>query len=208
MKKSDDNFFNGNFLSDFFDKEIINWHRIKSSKKIYSSVLAKKVVNKTILLLLYYNYTLWHLEDKARVKNVSDSVIADVKRNIDTANQLRNNTIELIDELIEKKLNNVKLLKNSYLSTETIGAAIDRLSIISLKIFHMKEETLRKDADSEHKIKCGSKLQVLMMQRAGLAEAINILYEKIGKGMIQHKIYRQMKMYNDPSLNPEVYKSK
>mgnify|MGYP003806713645 CR=1 FL=1 len=163
-----------------------------------------------LIELLFYNYSLWHLEDKARLKTAGDTVIAKVKRAIDKENQLRNDTIENIDEYISGILfkKKIKPRKNAYRNTETVGAAIDRLCIISLKIYHMREETLRSDADASHILKCGERLKLLKLQRSDLGAALDLLAAKIYAGEIVQQIYRQMKMYNDPTLNPEVYKQK
>ncbi len=197
--------FDANKITELFDKLISDWH-----KKEYdiAGLDNQKGLKRLLIKLLFHNYTLWHLEDNARALNVSDSIIADVKRKIDRQNQLRNDTIELIDSFIEKKTLKLQKLKKAFAPTETLGAAIDRLSIISLKIFHMREETLRKDADNSHINKCCDKLNVLQIQRSDLAGSINLTREKILSGELIHRIYRQMKMYNDPSLNPVLYKLK
>lgn len=192
------------YVVNLFEQLVKEWHCEKYDITNLENLSGLK---KFYVKLMYHNFTLWHFEDKARVKNISDAVIADVKRNIDVQNQLRNDTIELIDVYIQNLIKKIPLLKKSYNATETPGAAIDRLSILCLKIFHMREETVRKDADSEHITKCKNKLFILELQKQDLIKSINLLVEKIYSGEIEHKIYRQMKMYNDPSLNPEVYKN-
>jgi len=198
-------FLNADYVHNLFKKNIEDWH-----KKLFKEKNLDKLngLKKLYTKLLFHNYTLWHLEDKARVKDVNEKIIADVKYKIDVQNQLRNNTIELIDEYIVKLLKSIKLKKSSYINTETTGAAIDRLCIITLKIFHMEEETNRKNVSKEHIIKCKNKLYILNLQVEDLKKAINLLITKIYSGEVEHKIYRQMKMYNDPTLNPQLYKKK
>jgi hypothetical protein len=153
------------------------------------------------------NFLLWHEEDLARRKDVGDSVIAQVKRNIDGFNQKRNNNIEEIDEyLLGYFERHGTLCSNCPQNSETLGNIIDRLSILTLKIFHMREQVQRNDASEDHKIKCRQKLSVLALQREDLVECFSLLFEEILSGRRKHQVYRQYKMYNDPSLNPAVYK--
>lgn len=151
------------------------------------------------------NFDLWHEEDKAREPNVNDADIAQVKRNIDALNQRRNDLITEIDiYLMEHQLSGShddSLPWNS----ETLGSIVDRLSISSLKVFHMAEQTERKDASAEHLASCGEKLARLHQQNDDLAEALQVFVNDILAGNKQNKLYRQFKMYNDPNLNPLIY---
>lgn len=153
------------------------------------------------------NFDLWHEEDKAREPGVNDATIAQVKRNIDKLNQTRNDMITQIDELLADstfiKNSNDELPWNS----ETIGSIIDRLSIASLKLFHMQEQVEREDASEEHKANSASKVAQLTVQRQDLCTALQIFYEEVLNGKMQNKLYRQFKMYNDPTLNPKIYNS-
>ena len=155
-----------------------------------------------------FNSLLWDEEDKARRKDVSDSEIAANKRAIDGYNQKRQNAIESIDELLLQSLADVKLADNARQNSETPGSIIDRLSILSLKIFHMHLQTERTDVDRAHIEACQRKLGVLDEQRADLQKCLDTLLSESEKGLAYFKIYRQHKMYNDPTLNPYLYKKK
>ena len=152
-----------------------------------------------------HNFLLWHEEDIARVKDIELSRIVEAKRNIDKYNQLRNNAIEKIDDWILSKLQNIDT-KDLPMHSETPGMMIDRLSIMSLKKYHMLEETTRTDASEEHKLNCSKKVAVLEEQISDLANCLKLVLGNIEGGILKFKVYRQFKMYNDPSLNPELYK--
>ena len=153
------------------------------------------------------NFKLWHEEDKARDPDASDNLIATVKRNIDRLNQKRNDKIEKIDEGLLKKLeqHSVKILEDATLNSETPGSMIDRLSISALKIYHMDEETRREEASKEHWVNCNNKLMILREQRQDLGRCLMEFLEDLISGRKTLKVYRQMKMYNDSSLNPVLY---
>lgn len=154
-----------------------------------------------------FNYLLWHEEDVARSPHESDSRIAEVKRAIDRYNQQRNDWIERIDEFLIHHLQaeGIETRSDATLNTETPGSAIDRLSIMSLRIYHMHEQLARDDADDDHKASVQAKLDRCYQQHSDLSGALAILLDDIVSGRKQLKLYRQMKMYNDPSLNPYLY---
>jgi hypothetical protein len=160
---------------------------------------------KLISMNHFFNTSLWNEEDLARRKKVLDSEIANNKRQIDHFNQQRNNAIEEIDEFILNNFANVKLQSNASLNSETAGSMIDRMSILSLKIFHMRLQTLRSDVNEEHIILCNNKLLKLIEQRIDLGACLEDLLNKFSIGLAYYKIYRQFKMYNDPKLNPQIY---
>ena len=153
-----------------------------------------------------FNCLLWDEEDLARRRNVADAEIAANKRAIDGYNQKRNDAIERIDELLLGLLSNAK--ENARLSSETPGAMADRLSILSLKIHHMRLQTLRSEVDRAHVDACLQKLKRLNEQRTDLASCLERLLGEAARGESYFKIYRQFKMYNDPALNPAVYGEK
>jgi hypothetical protein len=153
------------------------------------------------------NFKLWHQEDIARSPDVSDADLARVKRSIDKLNQQRNDLIELLDDSIIHQLNilGVKPKPNAKQNSETPGSAIDRLSIISLRIYHMEEQAFRTDASSEHIAKAKSRLEILYEQHGDLCRCLHDLLEDILAGRKCLKTYRQFKMYNDPTMNPYLY---
>lgn len=153
-----------------------------------------------------WNFMLWHEEDIARIKDIDPLRIVEAKRSIDQYNQARNNAMEMIDEWILSYLENNQVTPGEKMHSETPGMMIDRLAIMALKKFHMEEETLRKDVDQSHIDKCSSKVAVLTEQIADLSNALNIVINDLLESKLQFKVYRQFKMYNDPSLNPELYK--
>lgn len=152
-----------------------------------------------------YNTLLWNEEDKARRTDVEAAEIAASKRLIDQYNQKRNDAIEALDEAILTELRNVRLDTNARLNSETAGSMIDRLSILALKIFHMREQTVRTDASPSHIEMCKKKLERLVNQRQDLASCFDNLLSEAAQGRAYFKVYRQFKMYNDPTLNPYLY---
>jgi hypothetical protein len=154
-----------------------------------------------------FNYRLWHEEDIARSPSVGDVRIAQVKRNIDRLNQQRNDWIEKIDDWISAHLEDrgVVPAPGARLNTETPGSAIDRLSILALRIYHLREQLARDDASAEHRASVERKLSVCHMQQSDLSQSLAELLADISSGRKRHRTYRQFKMYNDPALNPYLY---
>jgi hypothetical protein len=152
-----------------------------------------------------HNRLLWEEEDLARRNNVPDSAIAGNKRNIDRYNQKRNDATEQVDEQLLQQLSAVRPGPDARLSSETPGAMIDRLSILSLRISHMKHQAERKGVDRAHIEACLAKLARLDEQRTDLASCLDQLLADCASGNSHFKIYRQFKMYNDPALNPAIY---
>ena len=147
----------------------------------------------------------WHLEDIIRKPEINPKDALRIKRKIDLSNQDRTDMVEELDDYFFEKYTNSTKSKLAILNTETPAWAIDRLSILALKIYHMNEEANRKSASNEHRKKCSKKLEGLLVQRKNLSKAIDQLLENISKGRVIISTYKQMKMYNDDSLNPELY---
>ena len=148
----------------------------------------------------------WHLEDIIRDPHINPDDALSLKRRIDRSNQDRTDLVEEIDSWFRRQYNEVKPLDDARLNTESPAWAVDRLSILALKIYHMQEQTERTDASDDHRSKCAAKLAVLLEQQKDLSLAIDQLLEDIAAGRKYMKVYRQMKMYNDPATNPVLYK--
>jgi hypothetical protein len=157
-----------------------------------------------------YNFLLWHEEDVARSPDVSDSRIAQVKRAIDKYNQQRNDWIEKLDDWITERLAELGIAApaGAPQNTETLGSAIDRLSILALRIYHLQEQVDRPDAGSEHRESVARKLAMALSQLEDLARSAQQLADDLFAGRKRHKTYRALKMYNDPALNPYLYQAR
>ena len=154
-----------------------------------------------------FNFQLWHQEDIARSRNVTDEKIAEVKRAIDGFNQNRNDWIENVDDFISGLVDSseVQIADGARLNTETPGSVIDRLSILSLRIYHMEEQLERDDVDQSHFDSVNQKIAICRLQQDELSNSLQELLDDIFAGRKRHRTYRQLKMYNDPSLNPYLY---
>jgi len=197
-------FFDTNKILEQQLKEVEQWHESLPQEDFAKSVDFPSLVS----MQHQVNFELWHQEDLARDPNVSDSKIAAVKRAIDGLNQRRNDLIEQLDQflvnvLIKKKVKNSPDIE---LNSETPGSMIDRLSINALKIYHMDEEIQREDASEIHRKNCSGKLSVLREQRQDLRQCLFKLLADLSKGKKRLKVYQQLKMYNDESLNPVLYR--
>jgi hypothetical protein len=157
-----------------------------------------------------YNFLLWHEEDVARSRDVSDARIAQVKRAIDGYNQQRNDWIEKLDDWITERLVslNITTAAGAPQNTETLGSTIDRLSILALRIYHLEEQRDRADATAEHRESVSRKLAVAFLQLEDLSRAAQQLADDLFAGRKRHKTYRALKMYNDPTLNPYLYQAR
>ncbi|HEX6795374.1 MAG TPA: DUF4254 domain-containing protein [Casimicrobiaceae bacterium] len=154
------------------------------------------------------NSLLWDEEDQARRTDVPDSAIAANKRAIDGYNQRRNDAIERIDEALLARLAGVTPAPDAWHNSETAGSIVDRLSILALKVHHMRAQTLRSDASAAHVQQCREKLARLSLQRDDLARCFDALLDAAARGRAFWRVYRQFKMYNDPALNPYLYSQK
>ena len=183
--------------TEIIDQAFIN--RYKIDEKYIESVLYKKAWIDTVQ---------WAYEDIIRDPEIDPAEALSIKRKIDASNQERTDTVELLDDYFLKKYFNVKILQDASINTESPAWALDRLSILELKIYHMSIEANRIDASENHKEKCRLKLEVLIQQREDLLLAIDELLDEISKGKKYMKTYKQMKMYNDEELNPILRKNK
>lgn len=147
----------------------------------------------------------WHLEDIIRNPDINPVEALNIKRRIDRSNQERTDLVEWIDNYFRETYKEVTIKEYATINTESPAWAIDRLSILVLKIYHMKKETERTDATPEHLQRCKAKLNILLEQQKDLSQAIDYLIKDIKEGRKYMKVYKQMKMYNDPALNPVLY---
>ena len=150
----------------------------------------------------------WHFEDIIRDPNINPDAALVLKRRIDKSNQDRTDLVEMIDSYFLDKYKDVEALSDATINTESPAWAIDRLSILALKIYHMQQEVDRTDTTPEHHAQCEAKLNVLLEQQKDLSSAIDQLIADIEAGRKYMKVYKQMKMYNDPNLNPVLYGKK
>ncbi len=186
-----------------FDRAIEHWHLDDSNFDLLNGE-----VNPLALELAWRNFLLWHEEDKARRTDVDDSAIASVKRAIDRLNQQRNDQIEKLDEAILAEISKTNPSQTTDLiNSETPGSIVDRISIMSLKVYHMDEDSRRDDIDDQHRQLSLHKLAVLRLQRHDLNVALGQLLADYLAGNKRMKLYKQFKMYNDPALNPELYRT-
>jgi hypothetical protein len=191
-------------LEDTFDRYLTFWH----TEPVHYDALDLPV-HPIALELAWRTYLLWHEEDKARRTDVDDSAIASVKRAIDKLNQQRNDLIEKLDEAILAEVTlSIPAPETEVINSESPGSIVDRISIMSLKVYHMAEDTRREDIDHEHRERSLHRLAVLKLQRFDLYTALGELLDDYQAGRKRMKLYKQFKMYNDPALNPELYQSK
>lgn len=182
---------------------VLRWHR-QAVDNPYDTFQA------TVCQQHSFNYLLWHEEDIARSRDVTDAEIARVKRSIDRYNQQRNDWIEKIDDAISLMLKDQGIQADAQapMNTETPGSTIDRLSILSLRIYHLKEQLERHDVDQKHRDSVQQKVAICLLQQHELSHALQQLLEAIFSGQKRHRVYHQLKMYNDATLNPYLYRSK
>jgi hypothetical protein len=153
------------------------------------------------------NFDLWHIEDEARTPGATDTELAGVKRRVDRTNQLRNDLAEELDRALLGWLQQMALPNpEAPLHSESPGLIVDRLSILALKIYHTREEAQRANAPLGHADRNLDRLGILEEQRADLAACLDALWNETLNGTRRFKLYRQLKMYNDPSLNPAIYR--
>ncbi|MCD8262642.1 MAG: DUF4254 domain-containing protein [Bacteroides sp.] len=165
----------------------------------------EKTIEYYLYLKNWIDAVQWHLEDIIRNPSIDPAEALNIKRRIDVSNQNRTDLVELIDSYFLDQYKDVKVQKEATINTESPAWAVDRLSILILKIYHMEQEVGRGDAAAEHIAACQAKLNILLEQRSDLSSALDQLLEDIAAGRKYMKAYKQMKMYNDPALNPVLY---
>ncbi len=189
-----------------FDKCVEDYHRLDDINQEIINPFEENSFEGILYRKCWIDTVQWHYEDIIRDDEIKPKEALDLKRKIDESNQKRTNLVEAIDDYFINKFKGVILQKNATINTESPAWAIDRLSILILKIYHMKVESSRISASSDHRMKCLEKLLILNEQKADLCLAINQLIQDISMGSKIMKVYRQMKMYNDGDLNPILYK--
>ncbi len=188
-----------------FDKCIGNYHITDNVDAPIQNPYELKSIEFYLYLKNWIDTVQWHLEDIIRNPEIEPVEALQIKRRIDKSNQDRTDLVELIDSYMLDKYKDVEVKENATINTESPAWAIDRLSILALKIYHMRIEATREGADEKHKAECQKKLDVLLEQRKDLSSAIDQLLADIEAGNKYMKVYKQMKMYNDPALNPVLY---
>ncbi|MDR1092281.1 MAG: DUF4254 domain-containing protein, partial [Prevotella sp.] len=190
-------------LSNSIFEEVINdYHKTDNVDIPINNPYPEKTIEFYLYLKNWIDTVQWHFEDIIRDPEIDPSEALILKRRIDKSNQDRTDLVELIDSYFLDKYKDVSILSGARINTESPAWAIDRLSILALKIYHMRQEAGRKDTDEQHRLQATQKLDVLLTQQADLSTAIEELLQDIESGHKYMKVYKQMKMYNDPSLNP------
>lgn len=189
-----------------FNQVIKDYHLTDNVDTSIHNPYERDSINYSLYMKCWIDTVQWHYEDIIRDPHIDPKDALDLKRRIDRSNQDRTDLVEEIDSYFRHLYSEVRPLPDARLNTESPAWAIDRLSILALKIYHMKEQVERRDASPEHIAKCNAKLAVLLEQQKDLSLAIDQLLEDIEAGRKYMKVYRQMKMYNDPSTNPILYR--
>ena len=191
-----------NFAFGIFQESIDTYHIKDDVYQAFSNPYPKDKIEHLLYRKNWIDTVQWHYEDIIRDPAIDPVDALDLKRKIDASNQDRTDLVEYIDSYFLQKYQSVQVKENATINTESPAWAIDRLSILALKIYHMQEEVNRTDASAEHIQKCSDKLAVLLEQKKDLSTAINQLLADIEAGNKYMKVYKQMKMYNDEELNP------
>ena len=191
--------------NEIFDKAIADYHVHDDVDAQPNNPFEKGSIEFLLYEKNWIDTVQWHLEDIVRNPEINPVDGLALKRRIDASNQVRTDMVEYIDSYFLEKNKHVVVNQNATINTESPAWAIDRLSILALKIYHMNVEATRADADAQHRDSCTAKLHTLLEQRKDLSSAIDMLLNDIAEGNKYMKVYKQMKMYNDPSLNPVLY---
>lgn len=194
--------------NEIFNQAIRDYHVTDNVDTPIHNPYERDSIENRLYLKCWIDTVQWHFEDLIRDPHISPVDGMSLKRRIDRSNQDRTDLVEQIDSYFRQLYCDVKVLPEATLNTESPAWALDRLSILALKIYHMREQAERTDASPEHIAKCKTKLDVLMEQQRDLSTAIGQLLDDIQAGRKYMKVYRQMKMYNDPTTNPVLYQNK
>ncbi len=188
-----------------FNESIAHYHITDNVDTPIHNPYPLKSIEYYLYLKNWIDTVQWHFEDIIRDPNINPADALVLKRRIDKSNQDRTDLVELIDSYFLDKYKDIKVKKDAVINTESPAWAIDRLSILALKIYHMQQEVNRTDTTPEHHNQCQNKLDILLEQQKDLSTAIEQLIADIEAGRKYMKVYKQMKMYNDPALNPVLY---
>ncbi|MDE6069289.1 MAG: DUF4254 domain-containing protein [Alistipes sp.] len=191
-----------------FSRAIDDYHRWDDVDRPLENPYEPGTLDRLLYHKCWIDTVQWHLEDIIRNPEIDPAEALKIKRRIDSSNQERTDMVEYVDSYLLDKYKEVVPAPDARLNTETPAWAVDRLSILALKLYHMARETERTDVDEAHRAACRQKLDVLRLQQADLSQAIEELIEDIEAGRKFMKTYKQMKMYNDPALNPVLYGKK
>ncbi|WP_456463634.1 DUF4254 domain-containing protein [Lutibacter sp.] len=191
-----------------FDEVIAKYHIIDNVDQPFKNPFNKDTFEHLLYRKNWIDTVQWHYEDIIRLPDIDPVEAIVLKRKIDASNQDRTDMVEFIDSYFLNKFKDVKVQEGAKINSETPAWAIDRLSILALKIYHMNEEATRESASEEHRIKCQEKLDILLEQRVDLSTAIDDLLADFASGKKYMKVYKQMKMYNDEDTNPMLYAKK
>ncbi len=191
-----------------FGQAIRDYHLTDNVDTPIKNPYDRGTIDYSLYMKCWIDTVQWHLEDLIRDPHINPDEALGLKRRIDRSNQDRTDLVEEIDTYFRTLYSEVVPQSDARLNTESPAWAIDRLSILALKIYHMSEQTERTEASVEHRAKCAAKLEVLLEQQKDLSLAIDQLLDDISQGRKYMKVYRQMKMYNDPSTNPVLYGNK
>lgn len=194
--------------SHIFQRSTETYHETNHVDASINNPYELKSIEYYLYLKNWIDAVQWHLEDIIRNPEIDPAEALVIKRRIDKSNQDRTDLVELIDSYFLDRYKNVKVAADATINTESPAWAVDRLSILILKIYHMQQEVNRMDADETHRAQCEKKLTVLLEQHKDLSSALDQLLDDIAAGRKYMKVYKQMKMYNDPSLNPILYTKK
>ncbi|NDV47508.1 DUF4254 domain-containing protein [Paludibacter sp. 221] len=192
-------------FNEIFEQSVNDYHKTDNIDFPINNPYELKTIEYYLYLKNWIDTVQWHLEDIIRDPNIDPVAALALKRRIDKSNQDRTDLVELIDSYFLDTFKNVEVSPEATLNTESPAWAVDRLSILHLKIYHMQQEATRPNTTDEHRAQSQKKLDVLLEQKKDLSLSIEQLLDEISKGTKMMKVYKQMKMYNDPDLNPVLY---